>query len=78
MYLSVEPDAIMSEGGADSDGGGGAEVAGVESDADAVVDRENQFLVPLPPVLNHRNVRRRLRRHTQNPVIAALRRHIWS
>lgn len=52
----------MSEGGPDGDGGGGAEVVGVESNANAVVDGKNQFFISLPPVLNHRYVGRRLSR----------------
>lgn len=68
----------MSEGWADSNGGGGAEVAGVESDANAVVDRKNEVFVPLAPVLNHSYIGRRLRRHTHNPFLAALGRHLRS
>jgi len=39
IYLSIEPHAILVESGTDGSSGGGAEVAGIESDTDTVVNR---------------------------------------
>lgn len=66
--LAVEPHAVGGEGGAGGDGGGGGEVVGVEGDADAVVDGEDERLVPLPPVLDHGDVGRRPPRGRQHPL----------
>lgn len=67
--VAVEPHAVVGEGRADGDGGGGAEMVGVEGDADAVVDGQDEGLVPLAPVLDHRDVGGRLRRHHQHPFL---------
>lgn len=67
--LAVKPHAVLIEGRADSDGGGGAEVIGIESDADTVIDRQDQLLVPLSPVLNDGDVGGRASSHHQQPVL---------
>ena len=38
IYLAIKPHAILLEGRADSDGGGGAEMGRIKSNADAVID----------------------------------------
>jgi len=67
--FAVEPHAVVGERRADGDGGGGAEVVGVESDADAVVDREDETLVSLAPVLDHGDVGGGLGRHHKHPFL---------
>ena len=74
VYLAVEPHAVAVKGGADGDGGGGAEVIGIKRDAYAIVDWQDQGLVPLPPVFYHRYICRRLRRHHHHPF-STLTRH---
>lgn len=74
-HLAIEPHAVGREWGADGDSGGGGEMVGVERYADAVVDGEDERLVPLPPVLDHRNVGRRPPRCHEHPL--PLRRRHW-
>ena len=38
QYLAIEPHTVAIKGRADGDGGGGAEVFGIKSDADAIVN----------------------------------------
>lgn len=57
----------MGEVGADGDGGGGAEMGRIKGDADAVIDGEDQGLVPLPPVLDDGYIGGRLGSHHQDP-----------
>lgn len=54
--LAVEPHAILVKGGANSDSGGGAEVIRIKRDADAVINRQDQFLVSLSPILDDGDV----------------------
>ena len=67
VNLSIEPHAVLIKGRADGDGGGGAEVGGIKSNTDAIIDRKDEGFVPLAPVLDHRYVRRSLRRHHPHP-----------
>lgn len=46
---------------------------GIQGHADAVVHGQDEGLVPLPPVLDHRDVRRRLRGQRQYPFARHLR-----
>lgn len=71
-HLSIEPHAIGGEGRGDGDGGGGGEVVGVEGDADAVVDGEDEGVVAFAPVLNEGDVGGRSRRHHQHPILGSL------
>ncbi len=73
--LAVEPHPVGGEGRADGDGGGGGEVVGVEGDADAVVDGEDERLVPLPPVLDDGDVGGRSAGGHEHPLPLLRRRH---
>lgn len=66
----------MIKRGADGDGGGGAEVIGIERDADAVVDGQDELFVSLSPVLDDGDVGGRARGHHQHPVLR-LGRHVF-
>lgn len=46
---------------------------GIQGHADAVVHGQDEGLVPLPPVLDHRDVRRRQRGQRQYPFARHLR-----
>lgn len=39
IYLAIEPHAILVESGTNSNSGGSAEVSGIESDTDTVINR---------------------------------------
>lgn len=75
--LAVEPHAVGGERGAGGDGGGGGEVVGVEGDADAVVDGEDERLVPLPPVLDDGDVGRGAARGHEHPLRLGRRHRRW-
>lgn len=65
-YLPIEPQSIGREGRAGRHRRRGKEV--IQGDADAGIDGQNQLLVSLSPILDHRNVARRPRRFHHHPV----------
>lgn len=48
-------------------------MVGIEGDADAIVHGEDEGLVALPPVLDHRDVGRSSSRCCQNPALRLVR-----
>ena len=68
-YLAIEPHTILLEAGARSNSGGGAEVTGIKSDTDALIDGQDQCFIPLPPILDHRHVGGCLSSHHQHPIL---------
>ncbi len=47
------------------DGGGGAEVGHAEGGGEGRIERQDELLIGLAPVLDHRNVHRSLSRHAE-------------
>lgn len=68
-HLAIEPEAIGVKCGAGSDGGGGGEVQGIQRDADAGIDGEDELLVALAPVLDDGNVAGRSGRLRHHPCL---------
>ncbi|KAM0968396.1 hypothetical protein ACFX2A_017052 [Malus domestica] len=67
--LAIEPHPILVKGGTDRDSGGGAKVRRIKSQANSVIDRQDELLVPLPPVLDHCDIGGRLSHHHQHPFL---------